>query len=174
MDRSICPPHSPVHGRVPVGRKSSRARDPARTSTRTSTRRSVRPGGPTSRRQSRVGGGGAGVWHPKHTTRQAHLCHGHTVAAEPAKEEAAEVAAAPAKGAKKGVSDELKERNRKGELKRGRVLRGRTGLTPPPPLPQALEARKKKAQQFLPEGWRKVESNSRRGEYVYENEYTGE
>eukprot|EP00730_Choanoeca_flexa_P018475 TRINITY_DN8985_c0_g1_i4.p1 TRINITY_DN8985_c0_g1~~TRINITY_DN8985_c0_g1_i4.p1 ORF type:complete len:279 (+),score=88.29 TRINITY_DN8985_c0_g1_i4:240-1076(+) len=39
---------------------------------------------------------------------------------------------------------------------------------------KALAARKAKKDGFLPEGWRRVESKSRPGEYVYENIYTEE
>jgi hypothetical protein len=57
----------------------------------------------------------------------------------------------PAPVAEGALSDEAKERNRR-----------------------ALEARKAKQDGFLPEGWRRVESRSRPGEYVYENVYTEE
>eukprot|EP00043_Microstomoeca_roanoka_P018819 m.205220 g.205220 ORF g.205220 m.205220 type:complete len:272 (-) comp16894_c0_seq1:165-980(-) len=50
-----------------------------------------------------------------------------------------------------GLSEEAKERNRR-----------------------ALAARKAKQQGMLPEGWRRVESRSRPGQYVYENIYTEE
>ncbi|EGD76215.1 hypothetical protein PTSG_00918 [Salpingoeca rosetta] len=50
-----------------------------------------------------------------------------------------------------GLSEEAKERNRR-----------------------ALAARKAKNQGMLPDGWRRVESRSRPGEYVYENVYTEE
>lgn len=39
---------------------------------------------------------------------------------------------------------------------------------------KALEERRKKLDAALPEGWRRVESRSRPGEYVYENIYTEE
>lgn len=53
--------------------------------------------------------------------------------------------------AKKGISAATKERNKR-----------------------ALAARKAKADALLPEGWRKVESASKPGEYVYENMNTEE
>eukprot|EP00054_Salpingoeca_dolichothecata_P000421 m.16745 g.16745 ORF g.16745 m.16745 type:complete len:267 (+) comp10706_c0_seq1:32-832(+) len=39
---------------------------------------------------------------------------------------------------------------------------------------EALEKRHKKTEAFLPEGWKKVPSSSKKGEYVYENMYTEE
>lgn len=51
----------------------------------------------------------------------------------------------------KATIEELKERNKK-----------------------AYESRRKKLDALLPVGWKRVESRSRPGEYVYENEYTEE
>ena len=39
---------------------------------------------------------------------------------------------------------------------------------------KALEAFRKKIETSLPEGWKRVESRSRPGQYVYENIYTDE
>jgi hypothetical protein len=39
---------------------------------------------------------------------------------------------------------------------------------------RALLERKKKLEALLPEGWKRVESRSRPGEFVYENIYTEE
>eukprot|EP00051_Salpingoeca_urceolata_P000908 m.37135 g.37135 ORF g.37135 m.37135 type:complete len:269 (-) comp11077_c0_seq1:90-896(-) len=60
-------------------------------------------------------------------------------------------AAGTEKKKKSGVPDHIKEKNRK-----------------------ALEARKARGDTFVPEGWKRVPSASRPGEFVYENIYTEE
>eukprot|EP00049_Salpingoeca_infusionum_P024964 m.17672 g.17672 ORF g.17672 m.17672 type:complete len:272 (+) comp7518_c0_seq2:284-1099(+) len=80
--------------------------------------------------------------------RQAWLPTEPAVKLEPEAFAEPEVAAAPAAG---GLTAEQKEKNKR-----------------------ALAARKASAQGFLPDGWRKVPSNSRPGQFVYENIYTEE
>lgn len=81
-----------------------------------------------------------------------------------------------------GASEEVQEQKKEQQTKRHeRVLKeigGRKSAASLEELKEknrkALEARKKAKDALLPAGWKRVESRSRPGEYVYENEFTEE